>query len=239
MLTLMRQAFAGLAFGLLALAPVMAADERDPAAEAFVQEGADKVFLVLGDETLTLADKKTTLRAFLDDFVDIEWVAKQVLGRAIVTRASPEELTAFTSAYREYATQQYEVYLEDYAGQTLDVVGSRVSRSGRTVQVSSFLSSADEENPEPIDVAWIVRRSDDQMTIRDVIVRVGGTKFKLLVQQQQDIAAIRDEYRQDIGLVTAHLERVNADRQAVMIADMENAPTEAAPTDATEAAAAE
>lgn len=202
--------------------PATAQDVEPAEVEAYIQDGASRVLTVLGDDALTLDEKKDELRVFVDEFVDVIWVAKRVLGSTY--RTTPEDtFDAFAASYRAYATSEYEQYLDDYAGQQIVVTGSRIGTRGLAV-VDAQLLPRPGDDAETIDLKWVVRAHEDGWRVRDILVKVsGGGEISLLTQQQEHIAALLSRNGGRVGAVIAELDATVASREAA------DAQTDAAP----------
>jgi len=169
----------------------------DLQAEAFVQEQASRVIQVLNDRSMSLAEKKQTFRALVDEVADVPRITSFVLGRyrRVIT---PEQYARFASAFRDYADTVYETRLGLYHGQALKVTGSTVRQPGDVV-VSSLVTGGD---GGPTVVNWrVIRGSDGRY--RAVDVQVQGVW--LAITEQQDFVSTLDNHRGDIDLLIAQL----------------------------------
>lgn len=202
----MRQFFASVLtiFAMAVLAPSAPAN-AGPAEEAFIRDGANRVFGILGDASLTNSQKRLELREMIDVFVDTNWLGRRVLPPATLRRSDPADVDAFVSAYRLYAISEYEQYLDEYSGETLTVTGSRDASNGRISEVNSFLTL---DNGETVGVRWIVRRGAGEERVRDIIVDTSGGSISLLDRQRSDIAALLQDVNGDVAAAAEELRRV-------------------------------
>lgn len=102
-----------LALGALILAGPQMARAEAPVSEAvhqqretFARDFAQKVLAILQDDKKSFADRKTILRQAFSNSVDIDWIARFVLGRAWAT-ASDEQKQRYMVLYRKYLTETY------------------------------------------------------------------------------------------------------------------------------------
>ena len=106
---------------------VLIAEELTP--EATVKATAAEVIEVLAGQDLTLADKKEHLETYLDSCCDFETTGKLVLGRN-VRKLSDEDRAEFTRLFREYLEITYGKNIEDYNGETVEILGGRDEARG-------------------------------------------------------------------------------------------------------------
>src|SRR5256885_13890577 len=79
------------------LQPVRAAS----GSEAFISTNIDKGLQILGNKSLSTAQRASQFQGFLEGLTDIDRIAKFTLGNARRT-ASPADVAAFDGAFRNY-----------------------------------------------------------------------------------------------------------------------------------------
>jgi len=89
--------------------PVMADDtitKQHQEREAFAKDFAQAVITILHDHKKAYGDRKDILRRAFSDSVDINWIAKFVLGRAWKD-ATGQQRDYYTLLYRKFLTETY------------------------------------------------------------------------------------------------------------------------------------
>ena len=188
----------GLAAPSTALAQTAATRTHgDVAAEAFVQNEANRVLRILNDHSLDMDAKKVAFRHIIDDVADVPRITSFVLGRyrRVIT---PQQYSEFAAAFRTYAQNVYESRLDEYHGQTMHVTGSMVRQPGDVV-VSAEVTGG---GGQPAVVNWRVMRGADGR-YRAVDVQVAG--IWLAITEQQDFVSTLDNHNGDINLLISQL----------------------------------
>lgn len=83
-------------------AAVAASDVRNPAAEHFVQVGAQRVVTVLGDDSRTASARKAAFREAFDQLADVPRISSLVLGR-YGRNVAPDQRARFATSRRANA----------------------------------------------------------------------------------------------------------------------------------------
>ncbi len=99
--------------------------EPAPAAQGFVDALASKVIDIVKDEGASRADKETKIETLFVDKVDIDFIAKFVLGKNWRT-ATPEQQKNYVAAYKPFILKNYAGRLAKYSGQTYTLKNSRM-----------------------------------------------------------------------------------------------------------------
>jgi phospholipid transport system substrate-binding protein len=184
---------------LIAPAPVEAqARARDAQAEAFVTAQSQRALNILGDRSLSQAQKAQQFRSFVDQVADVPRITDFVLGKYRRT-ITPAQHQQFTQVFRAYASSVYESRLGEYSGERFRVTGSTVRRPGDVV-VSSVVSGGQMNQPRT--VQWRVIR-DQAGQWRVVDVQVAGVW--LAITQQQDFVATVDNAGGNINVLINQL----------------------------------
>jgi phospholipid transport system substrate-binding protein len=199
---LKRRTFCATFFAIAALGaatPSLAQSAREPAAEQFVQSGAQKVIAVLADRGLSDAQKQATFHRAIDDLADVPKITNFVLGK-YARAITPAQRAQFTPVFRTYAESVYRNRLNDYHGETLRVTGSTVRKPGDVI-VNTQISGG--QLSQPVSVSWRVLGAGGAWRVVDV-------QFKgiwLAITQQQDFVSTIDNAHGDIDVLIAQLRR--------------------------------
>lgn len=123
------------AAGVMAL--VLAAGFTAPAAaaspaEQFVNDNLQKGLGILTNKALSKDQRRDQFQDFLLSLADLKAIANYTLGQ-YRRGASPADITAYETAYKEYALAVYRTYFDKFSGQTLKVIGSYPLSGGEVV----------------------------------------------------------------------------------------------------------
>lgn len=190
------------AFALMFTASATAQDTSAAEAETFVQSNARNVIetlQALQEGERDLAQVRAEFRDRIDELADVERITNFVLGRYRRT-APQDELEAFRETFREYAISVYETELTNYAGQTLNVVGS-VTRSPGDYVVRSEVTGGPQGRT--YEVNWRVLDSEQGLQVLDA--QVFGV-WLAQTQREQILSIIGNNQ----GRVSAATEALNA-----------------------------
>ena len=179
--------------------PVLAQSARDAQAEQFVQTKAQKVIGVLADKSQSVAQKKQTFHAAIDDLADVPKITNFVLGKYART-ITPDQRTRFAAAFRVYAESVYQNRIDDYHGEVLKVTGSTVRKPGDVI-VNTTISGG--QVGQPLPVSWRVMGGGTSWKVVDV-------QFKgvwLAITQQQDFVSTIDNAGGNIDVLISQLQR--------------------------------
>jgi phospholipid transport system substrate-binding protein len=178
-------------------APSRAQGARDPAAEQFVQNGAQRVISILADRKLDEAQKEAAFRRAIDELADVPRITNFVLGKYART-ITPAQRAQFATTFRAYAERVYRNRLDDYRAETVQVTGSMVRKPGDVI-VHTKISGG--QLTEPVLVSWRVLGGNAGWRVVDM-------EFKgvwLAIAQQQDFVSTLDNSRGDMGVLIAKL----------------------------------
>jgi phospholipid transport system substrate-binding protein len=93
-------------------------------AKSFVDGLASRVMAIVKDDAFSRTDKQTRIEQLFVDKVDINFVARFVLGKHWRT-ATPQQQKEYVTAYRPFILKNYAGRLAKYSGQTYELRGSR------------------------------------------------------------------------------------------------------------------
>src|SRR6204780_2064847 len=116
-----RTLLAMLAAPLVLAGPAVAA--APTVAESFVDENIHKGLEILRDKRLSNVQRRDQFEGLLLSLVDVRRIALFTLGQ-YRRSASPDDLEAFVTAFKNYAAAEYQSYFSKYSDQTLKVIGS-------------------------------------------------------------------------------------------------------------------
>lgn len=193
----------GLVFGVALLMPLLLAQPSagQPTAEQasdLVRDVGDQVLGILRNDGLEREQKVTHLATLLEGPIDLDLVARLILGRHWRT-ASPQQREEYLALFQEFALDSLASKLHVYQGQEFEVTGARVV-SDRDAVVSTRILSP---NRPPLDVDWRLRQVDDHLVAIDVIVE----GVSLIVTQRSEFGSVV-ERRGVEGLLSELRQRV-------------------------------
>ena len=108
--------------GVMMSVPSMATTPE--AAKAFVDGFASNVLTIVRNDSFSKSEKQQKIEHLFSDKVDIDFIAKFVLGPSWRT-ASPEQQQAYIAAYKPFILKNYSGRLANYSGQTYTLKGAR------------------------------------------------------------------------------------------------------------------
>lgn len=192
-------AAAGIAL-LLVMRPVSAAVAD---AEAYVQSLVDQGFKLLDEGGP--AGHNAKFHAFVLQHVDAEKTALFALGR-YRRGASEAVVKPYVDVFREYATVNYEMRLEERKGEKLKVTGSLENKPGDvTVEAETVGGSGD-----ALKIAFRLNGRNGAYKVVDV--QAAG--LWLSIEQREQFTAFLSKNNGDIAKLTQHLIGLTKDMRA-------------------------
>lgn len=157
-----------LLFMLIALAlPGVTARADAPAdAAKFVGDMINQALDVLRDSQISTQDRNQRFTALLTADFDIPRISRFVLGRYWIT-ASDAEREEFGRLFQRWVVRTYSARLDEYAGETVKVVGTK-PQSETDIVVETEVIHPSGAPPAKLD--WLVRHKDDSFKVVDVDV---------------------------------------------------------------------
>jgi phospholipid transport system substrate-binding protein len=135
-------------------------------AQRLIEEVSAEVLAILSDQGLSDQQKFDALVALLSDPIDLDLVARLILGRHWRT-ANATQRQEYVGLFREYALANLASKLHLYQGQSFEVTGAKVVSERDALVSSSILN----DNQAPLQVDWRLRERDDASLVTiDVIV---------------------------------------------------------------------
>ncbi|MCB2055060.1 MAG: ABC transporter substrate-binding protein [Geminicoccaceae bacterium] len=184
--------------GLFGRSEALGAAAADP--ETFVTEVGDQVLTILDDASLDDAGKIAHLKTLLDEYADLDLLAKLILGRHWRT-ATADQRDAYVDAFRQLVMTTMADRLHQYGGQTFEVVGSQTINDRDSIVKSKIVQPS---GAPPIAVDWRLRKSDTGYAIIDVIAE----GVSLVVSQRSEVNDIVAKQGMD-GLIRTMRDRVS------------------------------
>jgi phospholipid transport system substrate-binding protein len=180
-----RQLLGGLQLTLVALAAggrsARAAVSAD-AAQAMIENVGVGVLAVLRDPDLDNQQKFDRLVALLDGPIDLELIARLILGRHW-RAASEAQQTEYLKLFRAFALDNLASKLQVYDGQDFEIVGSQ-SVNERDAVVQTLVTGG---GRAPLKVDWRIReRGDGDLVAIDVVIE----GISLIVTQRSEFSAV-------------------------------------------------
>lgn len=178
--------FRTLIVGIMFLLAPLALANADARSEAFVQENATKVLQALDDPTLSPAERTAQFNLFMDEFSNLDGIARFVLGK-YSRRFSPEEIARYRETYRAYSLVNYETQFDDYRGSAIDIVNSHDRQRDSIVN-----SIVRKDDGDTLEVSWRVRERGDKFEVIDVGLTIEGDLLWLAVEQRAQFLDLLD-----------------------------------------------
>lgn len=176
--------------------PVNLSSAQLSKSENFISDMADKGIAFLGSEDLTLQQKKAEFKTLLNAKFDLDTIGRFALGRYWRT-ASKAEKSEYLKLFKQMVFKVYANRFEEYGGQSLKVLGSRVE--GRS---DSIVSSVLTQNAGPdIKIDWRVRYKNGSYKIIDVVIE--GVSMALT--QRSDFSSVIQRGGGNVSVLINHL----------------------------------
>lgn len=168
-------------------------------ARTLIEQVSGKVLAILSDQALTDRQKFDALVTLLEGPIDLDLVARLILGRhwRTVDDAQRQE---YLTLFREYALANLASKLHLYRGQSFEVTGAKVV-SDQDALVSSRIMSNGEP---PLQVDWRLRERDGGAPVTIDLIVEGVSLIVTLrsefgsVIERQGFAGLLVELRQRI-----------------------------------------
>ncbi len=168
------------------------AEPSAAAARELVETVGHEVLTILRDPALGDQQKYEQLVALLSGPIDLDLVARLILGRYWRTVSEPQR-AEYLTLFRAFALHTLASRLDIYGGQDFEVTGAQAVSDHDAVVSTRILG----EGP-PVKVDWRVRELKDQSLVAiDVIVE----GVSLIVTQRSEFAAVIERQGMD-GLLS-------------------------------------
>lgn len=167
-------------------------------AESFVDENIHKGLDILRDKRLSSVQRRDQFESLLLSLVAVRRIALFTLGQ-YVRSAPPDDIEAFVSAFKNYATAEYQSYFAKYINQTLKVTGS-TERSPDDFIVRTQLIDPSSNQP-PAEVDFRVRIDAG----KPVLVDVAYEGIWLSLEQRDQFVSFLGQNNGNVRSLVAHL----------------------------------
>lgn len=194
-----RKSLAASLIALTLAAPVFADGET----EAYVQKNANEVLATLNDPALDSTQRTAAFNEYMDKFTDMHAVANFAIGK-YARRFSEEELARYRDAFRTYALAVYEVQLDRYRGEEVNVTGS-TDRNERDSIVDTVIRRSDGKD---MDVRWRVLLRNGEYQVVDVALNLDGNLIWLAIEQRAQFLALLDRTNGSADELIAKIEQM-------------------------------
>jgi phospholipid transport system substrate-binding protein len=169
------------------------------AAQQMIQEVGTQVLAILRDQGLDNRQKFERLVALLDGPIDLELIARLILGRHWRS-ASEAQRAEYLQLFRAFALDNLASRLHVYDGQDFEIVGAQAVDERDAVVATRVTGGS----RPPLKVDWRVRERDDgHLVAIDVIVE----GVSLIVTQRSEFSAVIERRGMD-GLLAELRQRV-------------------------------
>jgi phospholipid transport system substrate-binding protein len=169
------------------------------AAQALIHNVGVEVLAVLRDPALDNPQKFDRLVALLDGPIDLEIIARLILGRHWRS-ASEAQQAEYLELFRAFALDNLASRLHVYDGQDFEIVGAQAVNERDAVVATRVTGGS----RPPLKVDWRVRERDDgDLVAIDVIVE----GVSLIVTQRSEFSAVIERRGMD-GLLAELRQRV-------------------------------
>lgn len=182
---------------------VVAGPVSQSAAEAFVQEKIDDAYAVLGNPSLSPAERNVRFRSFILSLMDTGQIGRFTLGR-YANSASPAAVATFETAFADYAVAVYESRLSEFKDLKIRVTGSAVLGQNETV-VAASASGPGLPNPaNPVRIGFRLRiNSNGRLIVTDMDVE----GIWLALWERADFTSFLQQHGGDVAELARHLRR--------------------------------
>jgi phospholipid transport system substrate-binding protein len=194
---------------MIATAPAAFADKKS---EAYVEAKANEVLKVLNDKSLSQDARRAKFREYMNQFAHMPTIARRVLG-AEGRALSEADFDKYYKTFETYAMEVYEVHLDQFRGQAIQVTGSKDDDARRST-VNSVVKSS--QTGKDTKVYWDVLQSQDGKSyrVRDVGIDLGGSILWLAQDQQAQFESFLGRNNGDVNKLIAKIDSMIDDMEA-------------------------
>ena len=172
-------------------------------AESYISANVQKGLTILNDRKVSDMQRRLQFRDFLTTLTDIRRIAIFTLGPARRT-ATPQQVDAFVSAFRNYAVAVYESRLRAYAGQSLRVIGGSEHGPGDYIVRTQLVdpTGRTEQQGEPIEVDFRVDGTPGHYVVIDAAI----AGVWLALEERDQFTAFLEENNGNLNALITHLD---------------------------------
>jgi phospholipid transport system substrate-binding protein len=173
-------------------------------ARALIEKLSAKVLAILSDQAITDRQKFDALVELLNGPIDLDLVARLILGRHWRT-ADEAKRQEYLALFREYALANLAAKLHLYRGQSFEVTGARVVSDQDALVTSRILSDGE----PPLQVDWRLRERDGGAPVTIDLIVEG---VSLIVTLRSEFGSVIERQGFD-GLLVELRQRITQTRQ--------------------------
>jgi len=155
---------------------------------------------IISDLNLTELEQKKRLVLLFEKYVDVNIIARAVLGRAWL-KASTAQKAEFISTFKEYASNKYGRQFSEFKGTKLKIQKSRDTGTKAGILVSSYLTIPGRDSVKviwqvsdgsgltkliDIKVEGVSMLSTERQEIRSKLKKASGSIKKLIIEMQKE-----------------------------------------------------
>lgn len=180
-------------FMMLLVMPLTA--HADDAAKAFAVSLGDDALVVLSNDGLSKAAKRTKLEAMFQRTVNTEWIGRFVTGKYWRSFSDAQQKD-YLAAYNRFITKHYTSNFEEYSkGTDFKVIGSKlIGKNDQLVTMQIIRPSA-----APISVKYRLRPEASSYKVVDIVVE----GVSLITAQRSEFTSVLQ--RHDINYLIKQL----------------------------------
>jgi phospholipid transport system substrate-binding protein len=192
---------------VLSFAVMFGAASAASPAEQYITDNVQRGMGILSNGAFSRDQRKTEFQGFLLGLTDINAIGRYTLGQ-YRRGASPEDVSAFDAAFRDFALSVYQSYFSKYSGQTLQVTGSYAAGDGDTV-VKTVTVDPRHPRAKVYEVNFRVQSTNGRMIVVDFSVE--GVWIREL--ERNDFTSYLGSHNGDIKVLIAMLKQKTAQQR--------------------------
>jgi phospholipid transport system substrate-binding protein len=173
-------------------------------ARALIEKVSAKVLAILSDQALSDRQKFDALVELLDGPIDLDLVARLILGRHWRT-ADDAQRQEYLALFRDYALANLASKLHLYRGQSFEVTGARVVSDKDALVTSRILGNGE----PPLQVDWRLREREGAAPVTIDLIVEG---VSLIVTLRSEFGSVIERQGFD-GLLVELRQRITQTRQ--------------------------
>ncbi|MCI5048863.1 MAG: ABC transporter substrate-binding protein [Rickettsiales bacterium] len=174
---MMKSLIVGLTTVMLSVAAIAGTQQ----VEQFADKLASDAIAIVSKDGNSTTDKQTQLEALFEKSVDIDWVARFVLGKHW-RNINEDQRDAYVANYKKFLLKNYTMRLTEYTGQTYKIVKSREDGNGEYILTMELINTGE---PNVL-MDYKIRESAGGYKIFDIIVE----GVSMITTQRSEFSAV-------------------------------------------------
>lgn len=166
-------------------------------AKAFASRLADDAITIIQNSNLSKSGKQNKLEQLFSKSVDLQWVAKFVLGKHW-RAATKQQRQDYLAYYETFVIRNFTGKLTDYSNQSYDIKQTRPDGEKGEYLITFEVQSP---NEPPVYMDYRIRQNGNQYQIFDIIIE----GVSLITTQRSEFNAVVD--RNGLDYLIAALEK--------------------------------